>query len=148
MKIIGLVFIFISCVVTAREIDFDALEKNIKNKRSISMGFNDASKANNKKFQKINNGQRKTVNKFMSSMAGSTSNSSGSKKFKCTYNCRTDGFVIYDSTDKFAIEIRADKQYEAQNETEKIAKQQCKGMRGHNSGNYMRSTNIYCEQIF
>jgi len=74
VKNIGLILCLIIGVVSAREIDFDALEKNTKNKRSISMDFSDASKANDKKFQKINNGQRKVVNKFMESIASSRGN--------------------------------------------------------------------------
>ena len=147
MKRIGLVFIFIICVVTAREIDFDALEKNTKNKRSISMGFNDASKANNKKFQKINNGQRKTVNKFMSSMSsGASTTTSGSHAYQCSYHCRTDG-ILANSTKTFHVSIKANTRYEAEDKLKNISSKHCRSKyaEGTFGKKWMWSTSIRCE---
>lgn len=74
MKNIVIVLYLLTIIVSGREIDFDALEKRTQTKKSVSIDFSDASEANNNKFHKINSGQRKAVNKFVSSVAGSRGN--------------------------------------------------------------------------
>jgi hypothetical protein len=76
------------------------------------------------------------------------SNSSGSQKFICSYKCRTDGFVLYDGTDRSKVEIQADKLYQARSKIEKIAKQDCKGRRGRTTGDYMWPYAERCEKKF
>jgi len=74
MSKVWIMFVLVSLFAVSKEIDFDALEKKSSNNHSVSMDFNDANHANDKQFQKINNGQRKAIKKFMTSIAASRGN--------------------------------------------------------------------------
>jgi hypothetical protein len=68
------------------------------------------------------------------------------KVFKCTYRCRTNGFMGYDSTPKTSRTTRATSHFEAKLAVERYAKQQCANIRGEN-GMWMWVDNLDCKEV-
>jgi len=140
--------IFSALVSFLGAIDFDALEKTNNKSQSVPMKVHDADAANAKEFKVLRNKQKEVVNKFMSSVASSTSAvTSGNNAYKCSYHCRTDG-LLSNATDTVKITINANTQYEAEDKLRDISKKHCSSMyrNGTFGKKWMWSTSRSCEK--
>ncbi len=130
MKIDWIVYCLIALTMAGNAIDFDALSKKKAVKKTISMGFSDAVKVNEKRVKAIQKEQARVVSKFLSA-AGSDSGSgittSGNNAYRCSYRCKISGMFGY-PTNTFNKTINADTQYEAEQKLHDFSKKHCGSM--------------------
>ncbi len=68
----------------------------------------------------------------------------GKRYYDCEFSCRTDGFVLYDSTEKFHLKVKADEAWAAQQLAKPEADRTCSAVKVESG--YMWETGLRCEE--
>lgn len=71
----------------------------------------------------------------------------GNRHYDCEFSCRTNGFILYDGTDKMKQRVKANESWEAEKIVKENADKICRNIRGRNTGSYMWETGLRCTEV-
>ncbi|GEM_PF-3304806 len=100
-------------------------------------------------FNEVDGGRVATAAESSRQYQAERTKGNGNRYYECSFSCRGDGFVMYDSTEKMKIIVKADESYQAQSRAEDEAKKICSKAHvqgGLYKGTTMRSGSISCEE--
>ena len=71
----------------------------------------------------------------------------GNRYYDCEFSCRTNGFVLYDGTDKMKQRVKADESWAAEKIVKEHADKICRNIRSRDNGQYMWETGLRCTEV-
>ncbi|NVN99072.1 MAG: hypothetical protein HXX17_07075 [Geobacteraceae bacterium] len=80
-----------------------------------------------------------------SQSVGSAATASSGRLYDCEYSCRTNGFILYDGTDKFHQTVKANESWQAEKVIKESADKHCRSLKGNNN-QYMWETDLRCKE--
>jgi len=155
MKIILTLLIVLTIALSGKDIDFDALAKSEPQSGSVSLSFKDAAKVNEKNIMKLQRKQIKPIYDGLKAISDysrnersqtySSSSSSGSKTFSCTYSCLSDVGLLYETYRNVgSMKISSNSYSSAIDKAYSIAEKRCKATLDKH-GYKMRGGSVDCD---